>query len=156
MKGFIASRAVRKNGSTKNVEELPATLIKTQADLKKALATDDFDVLCVDEAQFFPSGGAGDQLGWFGREVRDLLRRRRDHQLQVIVCGLDLDAAEEPFGVMPGLMALADAVEKITAVCMECGADTANLTLRLVPMKQQILVGDFHEYRAVCRACHKS
>lgn len=152
---FVASRAMNEDGTTRVTEKLPATLIESENDFLTATAGDAYDVLAVDEAQFFPlDKPLKDSLGWFGRGIRDLLRRRKSDPLHIIVAGLDMDAAENPFGPMPGLLAMANKVEKITAVCMNCGADDAHLSHRLTSWELgTIAVGDAKEYRALCRAC---
>lgn len=150
----IAARAIQKNGTTKVTGELPAIPIRSEAELKRELAKDDYDVLGIDEAQFFPGADKKDGLGWLGRGVRDLLRRRKDDQIRIFVSGLDLDAFEKPFGAMPGLLALADTVEKLSAVCMVCGASDAHFTKRYSKKLAQVAVGDIKEYKAVCRSCY--
>jgi thymidine kinase len=152
----IAARAIQKNGKTKITGELPAIPIRNEQELKRELAKDDYDVLGIDEAQFFPGADKKDGLGWVGRAVRDLLRRRKDDQIRIFVSGLDLDAFEKPFGAMPGLLSLADTVEKLSAVCMLCGANDAHFSQRIGKRvkKGKIAVGDIDEYKAVCRACY--
>lgn len=151
---FIASRRVNQDGSVAIVDTFPALVIRSEDELHAALYPQDFDVLAIDEAQFFPvDEGMADSLGWFGRAIRDLLRGTRETNLRILVAGLDLDFAEEPFGPMPGLMALADSIEKLKAVCMACGAYDAHLSQRLSEEGAQIAVGDAGMYQARCRAC---
>lgn len=154
---FIASRAVLESGDTAITNKLPAERISSEADLMRTLAADDYSLLVIDEVQFFPldesTGGNG--LGWFGTHVRELLRRRKEDQLDVIAAGLDLDAYERPFGVVPGLLALANTVVKLKAVCMECRAEGAHLTSRLIS-GDRLHVGDRDEYAAHCRRCHSA
>ena len=150
---LIASRAVDEQGATRVTATLDAILIGTREEFLEAIADNDFDVLAIDEAQFFPTDGA-DSLGWLGREIRELLRARASDPVRVIVAGLDLDFAENPFSIMPGLMALADSVEKLSAVCMTCGADEAHLSQRLSATEEQIAIGDADAYQVRCRACY--
>ena len=146
--GFIASRAVNPDGTTEITDKLSATMVRTEADFAALIALGDFDVLAVDEAQFFPvDEPMRDSLGWFGRALRALLR--------IIVAGLDMDFAENPFGPIPGLLALADQVEKLTGVCMVCGSDSGYISHRIVPGEQQLVVGDAGEYQVRCRACYE-
>ncbi len=104
------------------------------------------EVVGIDEAHFFPPGIA---------DVIDTLRKNGVH---VILSGLDMDFRGVPFGVVPHLMAIADDVLKLDAVCMVCG-DRATMSQRLVSGKpapaegDQVLVGD-EEYEARCRTCH--
>src|SRR3569832_2221080 len=116
--GFIASRAVNPDGTTEITDMLSAQMVRDAEELAKLTAGDDYDVLAVDEAQFFPlDEPLKDSLGWFGRLIRD----RRESNLRIIVAGLVMDFAENPFGPIPGLLAMADQVDKLTGVCMVCG-----------------------------------
>lgn len=66
----------------------------------------------------------------------------------------DTDGTDgNPFGPVPGLMAIADDVEKLTGVCMVCGAEGANHSQRLDPSAELIKVGDLKEYEVRCRKC---
>ena len=97
-------------------------------------------VIGIDESQFF-----GDDLI---DVVQALLRQRK----KIIASGLDLDYRGLPFGVVPHLLALADRVDKLLAVCRKCGSDFACRTQRTVQSNEQILVGD-SEYEARCIDC---
>jgi thymidine kinase len=154
--GFIASRAVNPDGTTEVTDKLSATMVRTEEDFRRVVgAPGEFDVLAVDEAQFFPlDEPMRDALGWFGRALRDLMRERRDSALRIIVAGLDMDFAENPFGPIPGLLAIADSVEKLTGVCMICGSDFGYISHRIVPGEAQLVVGDAGEYQVRCRACY--
>ena len=108
----------------------------------------DTTVIAVDEAQFFD---------WKIAEVVNLLA---DRGIRVIVAGLDLDFRGEPFGPMPLLMANAEHVDKLSAICVVCG-EPASRTQRLIndaPAKYDdpvILVGASEVYEARCRHCHQ-
>jgi thymidine kinase len=105
-------------------------------------------VVAVDEAQF---------LDW---TIADVVRLLADRGLRVIVTGLDLDFRGEPFGPMPLLLAEAELVDKLHAICVVCGAP-ASRTQRLIngqPANYHdpvILVGANEMYEARCRDCHK-
>jgi thymidine kinase len=105
-------------------------------------------VVAIDEAQFFD---------W---NVADVARLLADRGLRVIITGLDLDFRGEPFGPMPLLMAEAELVDKLHAICVVCGAP-ASRTQRLIngqPARYTdpvILVGANEVYEARCRDCHK-
>jgi len=153
--GYIASRAVHPDGTTEVTDTLSAVMVRTEKDFARVVAPADFDVLAVDEAQFFPlDEPMRDTLGWFGRAIRNLLRERRNTHLRIIVAGLDMDFAEQPFGPIPGLLAIADTVEKLTGVCMVCGSDSGYISHRIIPGEQQLVVGDAGEYQVRCRACY--
>jgi thymidine kinase len=97
-------------------------------------------VIGIDESQFFTD----DLIP----VVQMLLRQKK----KLICSGLDLDYRGEAFGPVPQLMAMADRVDKLLAVCRKCGSDFACRTQRMVHSDQQILVGD-GEYEARCIHC---
>ncbi len=105
-------------------------------------------VVAIDEAQFFD-----DQI----TRVVDALANRG---IRVLIAGLDLDFRGEPFGPMPLLLAQAEQVDKLSAICVVCGAP-ASRTQRLIngsPAKYDdavILVGASEVYEARCRHCHQ-
>jgi thymidine kinase len=93
-----------------------------------------------------------DECQFFSEElipvVKTLLRQKK----KIIASGLDLDYRGEPFGTLPTLMAMADRVDKLLAVCRKCGSDFACRTQRMVHSEEQILVGDA-QYEARCIHC---
>jgi thymidine kinase len=105
-------------------------------------------VVAIDEAQFFD------------RNIAEVANRLADRGMRVIVAGLDMDFRGEPFGPMPLLMANAEQVDKLLAICVVCGAP-ASRTQRLIngaPAKYDdpvILVGASEVYEARCRHCHQ-
>lgn len=112
----------------------------------RSLLQDDTQVVAVDEGQFFDGA------------LVDLAVELADAGKRVIVAGLDLDFRGEPFGPMPALLAHAEVVEKLTAIC-SCGR-AATRTQRLIgghPAHYDdpvILVGAAERYEPRCRACH--
>ena len=108
----------------------------------------DTTVIAIDEAQFFDP------------EIVPIVRQLADRGLRVIVAGLDTDFRGEPFGPMPVLMALAEQVDKLQAICMVCG-EPACRTQRLVngiPARFDdpiVIVGASELYEARCRAHHE-
>ncbi|MGL4951735.1 MAG: thymidine kinase, partial [Mycoplasma sp.] len=107
-----------------------------------------YNVVAVDEAQFFDESLV---------EVADILA---DHGYVVIIAGLDRDFKGSPFGPIPELLTYADIVNKLTAICTECGAP-ATRTQRLIdghPANYNdplVLIGNTESYTARCRHCHK-
>lgn len=97
-------------------------------------------VIGIDESQFF----SDDLID----VVHSLLRQKK----KLIASGLDLDYRGKPFGVVPHMLALADRVDKLLAVCRKCGSDFACRTQRLVHSSEQILVGA-SQYEARCIHC---
>ena len=108
----------------------------------------DTAVVAVDEVQFFD---------W---EIAEVAQKLADAGKRVILAGLDMDFRGEPFGPMPLLMAQAEKVDKLNAICVICGAP-ASRTQRLIDGKPAsyddpvILVGASEVYEARCRACHQ-
>jgi thymidine kinase len=108
----------------------------------------DATVVAIDEAQFFD---------W---RVAEVANKLADRGIRVIVAGLDTDFRGEPFGPMPLLMAHAEQVDKLSAICVVCGAP-ASRTQRLIngaPARYNdpvILVGANEVYEARCRHCHQ-
>ncbi len=100
----------------------------------------DVDVVAVDEAQFFDE------------RVIDVVERLADEGRRVIVAGLDTDYRGRPFEPMPSLVAVAEYVTKLLAICMECG-NPANRSQRRTGGADQVEVGAQERYVAVCRRC---
>lgn len=98
------------------------------------------DVVGIDEAQFFDSA------------IVDVCRQLADEGKRVIVAGLDMDFAGKPFGCIPHLMAIAEFVTKVHAICVVCG-DVAHYSYRLVPSQERVLLGETDSYEARCRRC---
>lgn len=105
------------------------------------LEVEDADVVVFDEAQFYDPEDI----------VTHALQLVRDG-VRVIVAGLDMDSDQRPFGPMPLLMAYADEVVKLKAICAVCKGD-ANLSYRKVTKGGQVLVGGAEAYEPRCRAC---
>jgi thymidine kinase len=126
------------------VEAIP---VSTATEILETLE-DETEVVAVDEAQFFDEGIIG------------VVEELADRGHRVIVAGLDLDFRGEPFAAMPALMARAEFVTKLQAICMQCGAP-ATRTQRLIdgrPARYEdpiILVGASEVYEARCRNCHQ-
>jgi len=105
-------------------------------------------VVGIDEAQFFEA------------EIADVAQELAARGVRVIVAGLDMDFRGEPFGPMPLILAKAERVDKLHAICMVCG-DEASRTQRLVngkPAKYDdpvVIVGASELYEARCRAHHE-
>ncbi|MGD9028902.1 MAG: thymidine kinase [Anaerolineae bacterium] len=112
------------------------------------LVASDATVVAIDEAQFFKD------------EVVSLCEDLADQGIRVIVAGLDLDFRGEPFGPIPALMARAEQVHKLQAICVKCGGP-ASRTQRLIDGEPAafsdpvILVGASEVYEARCRGCHE-
>ena len=104
------------------------------------LAGGSTDVVGIDEAQFFDES------------LVDVCRQLADSGTRVIVAGLDMDFKGRPFGPMPALLATAEFVTKVHAVCVCCG-ELAAYSYRTVPSAAQVLLGETEAYEARCRPC---
>ncbi len=98
-------------------------------------------VVGIDEAQFFDSG------------LVALVNELADAGVRVIVAGLDQDFRRQPFGPMPQILAAAEYVDKVHAVCMRCGSP-AHYSHRITGGGEQVQVGDAESYEARCRRCY--
>ena len=127
-----------------SAQTLEAVTVATVDDLKAALfpVIDQFEVIGVDEAQFFDPSLVPLSL--------ELVHQGK----RVILAGLDTTFAGEPFPPIPDLMAIADEVAKLSAVCMQCGAPAIH-TQRLGSSQSLVLVGAAGIYEARCRACFR-
>ena len=101
---------------------------------------DDVEVVGIDEAQFFDETIIG--------VVTELANRG----IRVIIAGLDTDFLGKPFGPMPGLMAIAEDVQKVHAICVRCG-DLAMYSHRLSKSDKLVELGEKDIYEPICRAC---
>jgi thymidine kinase len=104
------------------------------------LLAEGVDVVGIDEAQFFD-----DQI----IHVCETLALRG---VRVIVAGLDMDYLGRPFGQMPNLLAVADYITKLHAICMKCG-NIANVSFRKTSQEGQVLLGEKETYEPRCRIC---
>ncbi|MBN8823151.1 MULTISPECIES: thymidine kinase [unclassified Spirosoma] len=104
------------------------------------LLAGDCEVVGVDEAQFFD------------KEIVSICNELANQGKRVIVAGLDMDFAGNPFGCMPQLMGIAEYVTKVHAICVVCG-DIAQYSYRLVPSQERVLLGETDSYEARCRRC---
>lgn len=100
------------------------------------------DVIGIDEAQFFDEN------------LPEVCNKLAAKGIRVVIAGLDMDYLGAPFGTMPALMAIADEVLKVHAVCMQCG-EPALFSHRLVTGDKIILLGEKNEYEPRCRNCNK-
>lgn len=98
-------------------------------------------VVGVDEAQFFDD------------ELPEVCNKLALKGIRVIVAGLDMDFQGKPFGPMPNLMAIAEHVTKVNAVCMQCGSP-AVYSYRTVASEAKVLLGEKDSYEPRCRACY--
>ncbi len=104
------------------------------------LMANDVDVVGIDEAQFFDS------------EIVNVCQTLAQRGIRVIVAGLDMDYRGTPFGPMPALLAVADYITKLHAICVGCG-NIASISYRKIEQSGQILLGEKEMYEPRCRKC---
>ncbi|MDT0632405.1 thymidine kinase [Rubrivirga sp. S365] len=119
---------------------LPAVVIHAADQI--LLLVGDADVVGIDEAQFF------------GPELVDVVERLARDGKRVVIAGLDQDYLGRPFEPVPQLMAVAEHVTKLHAVCVRCGAP-ANHSQRIVAEGARVLVGEAEAYEPRCRRCFR-
>ncbi len=105
------------------------------------LLTGDVDVVGIDEAQFFDSS------------LVNVCNELANRGIRVIIAGLDMDFAGKPFGPIPELMAIAEYVTKVHAICIKCG-NLSNYSYRTAEEKKKILLGEQEAYLPLCRDCY--
>lgn len=98
------------------------------------------DVVGIDEAQFFDEG------------LTDVVEKLMMLGIRVIVAGLDMDYTGKPFGPMPALLAKAEYITKLHAICVQCG-DLANYSYRKTKTDDLLLLGERDDYEPRCRHC---
>ena len=118
--------------------KISSTPIKDPAEMLKV--GPEVQVVGVDEAQFFDESLVG------------VCQQLADRGVRVIVAGLDTDYLGLPFGPMPRLMAVAEDVQKVHAICVRCGA-LANHSHRLSKSQDLVLLGEKDVYEPLCRDC---
>ena len=126
---------------TRDKRELEAESVTCSCELREKLLPS-VQVVGIDEAQFFDDG------------LVELVSELADSGVRVIVAGLDLDFLRRPFGPMPRILAIAEFVDKVHAVCMRCGAP-AHYSQRIAGGDEQLQIGDVSAYEARCRRCYE-
>jgi thymidine kinase len=135
----IVSHAAAEEGSAK---VLAAVAVANSASIE-ARVEDDTQIVAIDEAQFFD------------RDIVEVVQRLADRGFRVIIAGLDQDYLGRPFHPMPELMAIAEHVTKVHAVCTVCGGE-ASRSQRLIEERGTVLVGGSESYEARCRVCFEA
>lgn len=108
--------------------------------VKDAFESGDYEALVIDEVQFF------------NEDIIDVIKWIASRGHNVIMSGLDMDFNGKGFRIMPELLAIADKVYKVSAICNVCHND-ATMSFRKIASQEQVLVGD-EEYEPRCRVCH--
>ena len=105
------------------------------------LLANDVEVVGIDEAQFFDM------------ELVNVCNQLANSGVRVIIAGLDMDFMGKPFGPMPALLACAEYVTKVHAICMHCGS-LAHISHRTTNDKNLVLLGETDSYEPLCRDCY--
>jgi thymidine kinase len=122
---------------------MPSTPVHNAAEILLYVSMDTVEVVGIDEIQFFDEG------------IVDVCNQLANAGIRVIVAGLDMDYLGNPFGPMPKLMAIAEYVSKVHAICTRCG-DLAHYSHRIVAGDKQVLLGEKDAYEPLCRHCFQS
>ncbi len=133
-------RSRRNHIQTHLRDRLEAVTVLSAADVLRRLPRG-ADVVGIDEAQFFDQAIVG------------VVKTLRNRGVRVVGAGLNQDFRGEPFGVMGELLALADDITHLKAVCSVCGSPDATKSFRKVRSTEQVLAGGGREYEARCNSC---
>jgi thymidine kinase len=105
------------------------------------LLASDVNVVGIDEAQFFDAS------------IVEVCNTLADNGIRIVVAGLDMDFMGKPFGPMPALLAIAEYVTKVHAICMQCG-NLAQYSFRKSDEEQVVVLGEKDKYEPLCRTCY--
>lgn len=117
---------------------IPSTPVKQASDILAMVK--DMEVVGIDEAQFFDES------------LPQVCEELANHGIRVIIAGLDMDFAAKPFGPMPQLLARAEYITKVHAICVKCG-NLASYSFRLSDIDSTVLLGAKNHYEPRCRTC---
>lgn len=138
-KPAIDTRYSDNNVVSHDANSIPSTPVESARSI--LLMASDAQVVGIDEAQFFDDA------------IVEVCNELANSGKRVIVAGLDMDFKGIPFGPMPQLMAIAENVTKVHAICVKCG-NLAHVSHRIVKAEQRVLLGEQHEYEPLCRQCY--
>jgi len=118
------------------------SIISTPVDNASAilLLAGNVEVVGIDEAQFFDN------------TIVDVCNKLADSGVRIVIAGLDMDFMGKPFGPIPGLLAIAEYVTKVHAICMRCG-NLAQYSFRKSDEEQVVVLGEKDKYEPLCRSC---
>lgn len=123
-----------------NENSIRSTSVENSSNI--LLLAGNVDVIGIDEAQFFDKG------------LVDVVVKLANMGIRVVVAGLDMDFKGIPFGPIPELMAVADHITKVHAICLRCG-NVAQFSHRLSEKEQTVLLGEKDMYEPLCRSCYR-
>jgi len=130
---------------TRVVSHDDKSIISTPVDNASAilLLAGDVNVVGIDEAQFFDNS------------IVEVCSTMADNGIRLVIAGLDMDFMGKPFGPMPALLAIAEYVTKVHAICMRCG-NLAQYSFRKSGDEQVVLLGEKNLYEPLCRNCYNA
>jgi thymidine kinase len=119
------------------------SIVSTPVDNASAilLLAGEVKVIGIDEAQFFDNS------------IVDVCNKLADNGIRTVIAGLDMDFMGNPFGPMPALLAIAEYVTKVHAICMRCG-NLAQYSYRKSDEAQVVVLGEKDKYEPLCRSCY--
>ena len=135
----------KRYSDTRVVSHDDKSIVSTPVDNASAilLFAGEVNVVGIDEAQFFDSS------------IVDVCNKLADDGIRIVVAGLDMDFMGKPFGPMPALLAIAEYVTKVHAICMRCG-NLAQYSFRKSEEAQVVLLGEKNLYEPLCRNCYNT
>lgn len=133
---FSNSEIISRSGKS-----IQSYAVENVEDIKTLFNQSEYRALVIDEVQFF------------GEALVEFIDGLANKGVHVIVCGLDQNYLRKPFGIMPQILAIAEHITKLTAVCLIC-KNAASCTYRKTKNSDEISIGDMEEYEARCRRCH--
>jgi thymidine kinase len=133
----------KRYSETRVVSHDDKSIVSTPVDHATAilLLAGDVKVVGIDEAQFFDNA------------IVDVCNKLADRGIRVVIAGLDMDFMGNPFGPMPALLAIAEYVTKVHAICMRCG-NLAQYSYRKSDEDQVVVLGEKDKYEPLCRTCY--
>jgi thymidine kinase len=133
----------KRYSETRVVSHDDKSIVSTPVDNASAilLYAGDVDVVGIDEAQFFDNS------------IVEVCNQLADNGIRIVIAGLDMDFMGKPFGPMPALLAIAEYVTKVHAICMRCG-NLAQYSFRKSEEAQVVLIGEKNLYEPLCRNCY--
>jgi thymidine kinase len=133
----------KRYSETRVVSHDDKSIVSTPVDNASAilLLAGNVDVVGIDEAQFFDDS------------IIEVCNTLADNGVRVVIAGLDMDFTGKPFGPMPALLAVAEYVTKVHAICMRCG-NLAQYSFRKSAEEQVVLLGEKNIYEPLCRNCY--
>ncbi len=134
-KRFDEKKVVSHDANT--LQSIP---VKSAAEILTRLKGQEIEVVGVDEAQFFDAG------------LIEVCNTLAGNGVRIVVAGLDMDYTGKPFGPVPGLLATAEYVTKVHAICLKCG-NLANHSHRMAGGEELVLLGEKTHYEPLCRDC---